>query len=489
MKKAHRFGELTRRGVIGGGLAALSCPSITYARPSGAHTAIAEFARKLPPPREGRLRVLIPLGSEANLAPITRAFHEATDIPVEVKTTEVRDVASALILDKLLKENAYDVALPATFDLPDLARANAIQCLDGFSDTRDLYHEADGILYSEGDSVDGKSYGYQTDGDAYIMFYNRRFFEDQALSDAYARKFGSPLEPPADWDTLDRQIMFISSLGDGRKGAQFARVPGYVEWEWWLRLHAKGIWPLSPDLRPQIAGDEGVAALEDMIRIKSSLQPERGGLNSLFSRWEDYEKGDTYAAMSWGGSQKFHRRPGGPIANDLVHTLIPGGTGPDTPDALPYFNWGWSYSVTSETHDPELAHAFCLFAVSREMSLRAVRRGEGFFDPFRREHHDDDTIKQIYGKAFLKVHRLSMESAMPDFYLADRADYITPLSNWIGLALDGHATPRDAMANVAEAWDAVGQSGDTAARRAQWRRLRAKYPDAIARRLRDAAPA
>lgn len=481
-------GTVSRRSFLGATAAAALAPLPSLAG-RDMHLEIADYARSLGAPKLGRLRVLVPSGCDANLEPITTAFEAATGVPVDIIPVPTRDVPSMLLLNQMLGSNEYDVALPPTFDLPDLVKAGTIRSLDPFKAERDAYYDAEGLLYDEGDNIDGEVYGYQTDGDAYLMFYNSRFFGDRALSDAYADAFGAPLSPAADWETLDEQILFISGRGDGRKGALLARATGYVEWEWWVRIHAKGLWPLSPDLRPQVASDEGVAALEDMLRIAPALRPERGGLNALHLRWEDFEHGDTYATMSWGGSQKFHMRPGGPITNDLLHTKLPGGRGPNTPDSLPYFNWGWSYSVTNSTLDPELAHAFCLFAVSAEMSLRSVRQVEGFFDPFREEHYADPDIQSIYGKPFLKVHRLSMESAMPDFYVTERAAYISSLATWIGLALDGNTTPKEAMDRVADAWAAIGNSGDRALKLAQWQRLRAKYPPEIAKYLRDIEPA
>lgn len=482
-------GAVSRRTFVGGAMAAAAAPTSSLAMAKDTHLKIADHARGLPAPELGEIRVLIPSGSDANVAPIAKSFRELTGIPVRLIQAPVRDVAATLLLNQMLATNEYDIALPATYDLPDLAKAGAIRSLDPFRAARDAYYQEDGLLYSEGDRIDGQVYGYQTDGDAYIMFYNRRFFEDRALSDAYTNRFGVPFAPPGDWETLDDQILFISGQNDGRKGALLPRATGYVEWEWWLRLHAKGIWPLSPDLRPQIAGEEGVSVLEDMLRVSPALREERGGLNALFLIWEDYERGHTYATMSWGGSQKFHMRPGGPLANDIVHTRIPGGRGADTPDTLPYFNWGWNYTVTNSSKDPELAHAFCLFAVSEEMSRQAVRQVDGFFDPFREEHYADPTIQSIYGKPFLKVHRVTMENAMPDFYVTERAAYFSSLANWIGIALNGNTSPGEAMARVADAWDAIGNSGDTALKRAQWQRLRAKYPREIAERLRDLGPA
>lgn len=80
--------------------------------------------------------------------------------------------------------------------------------------------------------------------------------------------------------------------------------PGYVAWEWWVRFHAKGLWPFSAQMEPQIASDAGVEALEEMIRATEHLCPETSQLG-LFANWERYSRGDIYCNIGWGGSQKY----------------------------------------------------------------------------------------------------------------------------------------------------------------------------------------
>ncbi|MEM8548758.1 MAG: hypothetical protein AAGF46_11435, partial [Pseudomonadota bacterium] len=67
------------------------------------------------------LSVLAPEGSEANLAPMLAAFTEYTSIATELTQTPVDDINSQLLLSHLTQSTRYDVAVVATFGIPDLA--------------------------------------------------------------------------------------------------------------------------------------------------------------------------------------------------------------------------------------------------------------------------------------------------------------------------------------------------------------------------------
>lgn len=102
---------------------------------------------------------------------------------------------------------------------------------------------------------------------------------------------------------------------------------------------------------------------------------------------------------------------------------------------IPYFNWDWAYVVATSSPIPDLAYQFCTFAVTAENSTYVVAQSDGFFDLFRSEHYGDDVIADVNSKSFLDVHKASPQSAIPDFYVAQRAKYIGALSRWISRAL------------------------------------------------------
>lgn len=432
------------------------------------------------------LSVLLPEGSRANLAPVAKAFTERTGVAVDLQEVHVDQINAELMLNSVLGEARYDVALPATFGLADLVAAGAVHALDGFAARYEPPGFRDPMLYQEGDKFDGKTYGFQTDGDAYLMFYHREMLRDPHDQARYADRFGYPLVQPETWQELDRQIRFFHAPEAGRYGGLLFRTPGYLAWEWWVRFHAKGYWPLSPDMTPQIADDAGVAALEELIAITDCLAPETSSLG-LFGNWARYAKGDVYCNIGWGGTQKYLNSRRSSMRGRMVYGPTPGGQVGEELLEIPYFNWGWSFVISAASTQKELAYLFALFAVTPAMSTLAVRQPDGFFDPFRNEHYSDRGVEAAYSKSFLEVHRAALKGAIPDFYLKGQSEYFQTLGRGLDKALQGEVSPKMALTRVAKQWQLITSRVGRERQIQRWARLRAKYPPNARRLLRDIA--
>ena len=480
--------DYSRRAVILGlasGFAGAAVPGAAAAfdKPD-LHLDVAQHVRELIAGTKPSLRLLLPNGSGGNLRPIIDAFEQLTGVAVKASETPVDEINTALSLDALSGAHSYDVALPATFGLPDLAASGAILPLTGYADRYEPPGFRDGILYATGDSFDGNLYGFQTDGDAYVMFYHKGLLENPDEQARYADRFGTALKPPDTWAELDRQMAYFNRPDEGQWGGLLFRTPDYLAWEWWIRFHAKGVWPFSGEMEPQIASDAGVAALEEMIRATEHLCLDVAHLG-LFENWERYSRGDVYCNIGWGGSQKYLNSQGSPMRGRMVYGQTPGGIIDDTVLRTPYFNWGWNYVVSANSDKPELGYLFSLFASAPKMSTLAVRQRDGFFDPFRPEHYDDAGIKAAYTPEFLKVHRASLEAAIPDLYLEGQSDYFRVLGDWLGRALAGEVTPEIALERVAFHWRLITRGAGQALQVARWTQLRAKYPSQMRHLLRD----
>ena len=450
----------------------------------GIHDYAAETAKALASGRDVSLDLLLPNGSGPNVRPVIQAFRRATGIRVRLSETPVDDIVLQLTLDALGNTGSYDLALPATFGLPDLVESGAIVPVTQYAARHEPAGFRNNVLYRTGDTFDNQTYGFQADGDAYVMFYHKEFLSDPTEQAKYADTFGYPLAAPETWQELDQQIKHFHRPDQDIYGGLLFRTPGYVAWEWWIRFHAKGIWPLSNDLTPQIAGDAGVSSLEELIAVTDYLCPEVATLG-LFQNWERYAKGDIFCNIGWGGSQKYLNGPKSDMRGRMVFRPTPGGVIDGKLLVASYFNWGWNYVVTSRSAEPEIAYLFALFASSSEMSTLSVRQQGGYFDPFRSEHYDDSSIVSAYSKEFLDVHFDSMKNAIPDLYLAHQGEYFRVLSDWIIRALHRDVTPREALVRVAETWDLISRRTDFDKQRQRWRDLRAKYPDPVRNRLRD----
>ena len=317
-----------------------------------------------------------------------------------------------------------------------------------------------------------------------MTFFNKAMQQDPQNMARYSDTFGYELGVPETWDELDQQMAFFNDPENGKWGGLLFRTPSYLAWEWWVRFHAKGVWPFSPDMDPQITSPEGVEALEDMIRATDYLVPEVNKLG-LFENWKRFSQGDIYCNIGWGGTQKYLTRPDSPMRGNLVYGQTPGGVFSDTLISMPYFNWGWNFVVTSNSEFPEISYLFALFSSTPSMSTLAVRQPDGFFDPFRPEHYEDAQIKETYTSEFLAVHQSSMKSAIPDLYLKGQGEYFRILAGWLARALAKEIPPKQALERVSQRWRLVTNASGLRMQQKRWQRLRWKYPAKVRAVLKD----
>ncbi len=479
--------EPTRRSALSGIAATAAMSFIPTAGRAAVsdkmHEAVAQRVRDLSAGRKLSLRLLLPNGSGGNVNPVVAAFREMTGVDVQSFETPVDEINTELTLDALSNSQRYDVALPATFGLPDLVAAGAILPIADLAKRHEPAGFRNDILFGVGDSFDRETYGFQTDGDAYMMFYNKGMLSNEDEQSHYADQFGKALTRPETWQDLDQQMAFFNRPSEDKWGGLLFRTPGYLAWEWWVRFHAKGIWPFSQDMEPQIASQAGVQALEEMIRATEHLHPAASELG-LFENWEQFSQGNIYSNIGWGGTQKFLNGPQSNMRDNMVFGPTPGGIVNGELLITPYFNWGWNYVVSSNSSLPEISYLFALFASTPQMSTLAVRQADGFFDPFRPEHYDDQGVIDTYTPEFLTVHRASLEAAIPDLYLKDQGAYFRILSEWLARALAGEIAPEKALQRVSQRWRTITNGSGHAIQKSRWAQLRAKYPQQIRTALR-----
>jgi len=444
----------------------------------------AERAKALASGRTVQPRILVPEGSEDNIAPVIQAFREMSGIEVMAEQIALEDMNTHLILRAFTNDRPYDIALPATFGMPDLVNAGAIRPVTEFARLHEPEGLRSGILFNVGDSYDDEIYGFQADGDTYVMFYNATMLNDPAEQDRYAAETGADLAIPTTWRELDRQMAFFHRPDQGLYGGALFRVSGYLAWEWWVRFHAKGVWPFSPEMEPQIASDQGVEALVELIAATKHQTPE-APMMGLFENWRRYGRGDVYCNMGWGGTQKYLNGPESSVKGKLVYGPTPGGLIDGQVLKTPYFNWGWNYVVSQSSAEPEIAYLFSLFASSPDISTKAIRAQGGYFDPIRPEHYDDQIIRDVYSDEFLKVHRQSLQSSIPDLYIANQSEYFGVLNNWLDAALNKEVEPRKALERAAQEWTLITIRAGVEGQKERWARLKKQYPRPVRQRLRD----
>ena len=421
------------------------------------------------------LRLLYPKGSLGNLQPVVDAFSASSGMTVQLTEASLDNIASQLILSQKLGTQPYDVILPPTFAIPDLVEADAIIDLTDMAqeyEPEELFTEA---LYRKGDFHKERLYGYQADGDVYLMFYNMSFLEhDQAQR--YEDHFGQAFQTPMTWQELDQQMIFFNEPQQQRFGGNLYRNRNYIAWEFWLRMHAKGRLPMADDMTPMINSTQAKEALEDMIRCQNCLPPDIYK-QGLFENFKSFAEGNKFCNIGWGGTQKYLQDNNSPIKDSLKFSPALGGEIHGQRFLLPFFNWGWNYVVGKQTQDPLAAYLFCLFASTPEISTASVSQADGYFDPHRSEHFESEDITQVYGNDFLVAQKNSLLNCIPDFYLRGQGRYLNALKEAVYTACLKQVSVEYALNKVAEKWQGITLELGLNEQQLQWRYLRELYPD------------
>ena len=424
------------------------------------------------------IAVLQPKGSLGNVKPVGDIFKQKTGVEINYIEASLDEINAKILAQTISSKTYFDIALPATFGLPDLIEAGAIRDLDEFVDQYEPLEFRNGMLYPIGDQYKGKFYGYQTDGDTYVMFYRKSFIEDEIEKNNFKQQFGYELDVPNTWEQLDDMIEFFHRPDEKRFGGALYRNKDYIAWEWWSRFHAKGCFPFDDNLNPQINSDVGVEALNELIKTSAYLYPQAKS-NGLFENWEAFAEGNIFCNIGWGGTQKYLNGEESNLRNDLAFGPTPGGFIDKTHIHTPYFNWGWNYTVSNNSSEPELAYLFTLFACSPKMSTLAVQFSEGYFDPFRDEHYVDKKIENTYSREFLDTHKFSMKHSIPDLYLSGQGEYWDALKDNIDLADRGKLSPQLALNNTAKIWNNISSRYGVKSQQEQWKFLKSQYPEKL----------
>ena len=148
------------------------------------------------------LTILYPKGSLPNIQLVANSFNKQTGVDIKLSETSVDDINTRMLLGAVSQSNQFDIALPATFGIPDLVEAGALADLSQYAAKYEPQVDYQASLYDLGDRYKGKFYGYQTDGDTYLMFYNQPMLDNPNNKTAFKSQYGYSLGIPQTWKEL-----------------------------------------------------------------------------------------------------------------------------------------------------------------------------------------------------------------------------------------------------------------------------------------------
>jgi multiple sugar transport system substrate-binding protein len=115
------------------------------------HETAATEAKTLAAGRDITLRVMQPSGSLGNVKPVADLFTAATGIKFEYIEVPLGEINQKVLLEAVSKSGSFDLALPATFGIPDLAESGILVNLDQYAQKYEPADFQKDALYTIGD--------------------------------------------------------------------------------------------------------------------------------------------------------------------------------------------------------------------------------------------------------------------------------------------------------------------------------------------------
>jgi hypothetical protein len=127
---------------------------LSWARPAQAAGTLANVqsdaakaAKNLLNGRAVTLRILHPSGSLGNIKPVADKWTAETGIKIEYAEVPLGEINQKVLLEAVSKAGSFDIALPASFGIPDLAESGILDNLDQLAAKYEPEDYQDSIIY------------------------------------------------------------------------------------------------------------------------------------------------------------------------------------------------------------------------------------------------------------------------------------------------------------------------------------------------------
>lgn len=408
------------------------------------------------------LTVMVPSGGEGSFTEAKPWWEKASGINLNIVVVPMDQIVQKSMNVAVTKSSEFDILLPSPFGLPDLIEAGLAMDITDFA--RKYGPEITGPngvippLYMFG-MYKGKLYGMVTDGDVNSLILRRDWMEDQNNKKAFADKFGYPLAPPVLYKELFDQMQFFTNPQKGTYGAWIFTSPFYAKWEFLQLLIPRGVLPFDKDMHPQIAGADGIAALEELIAMKPYLHPgcSTGGWSEQYKAYAD---GNIWAAFSWPSFIKYMNFTDfSKIPGKIAVCKVPGMKLKSGEVLRPCrFTFSWAYIVSRYSKNPEISYLYNQWMWSPTISIKHIPVKGGYFDIYRYNHiKSDDLLKQYdpHIQELREALTFNIENSYPELILKGGDEYMTRLDENVIAAIQGLKKPDRALKETADQWEKI----------------------------------
>ena len=106
---------------------------------------IIHRVKQLASGRNISIAILQPKGSLGNVKPVGDIFQQKTGVKINYIEASLDEINAKILAQTISSKTYFDIALPATFGMPDLIEAGAIRELDEFVDKYEPSDLSEGI--------------------------------------------------------------------------------------------------------------------------------------------------------------------------------------------------------------------------------------------------------------------------------------------------------------------------------------------------------
>ncbi|GAB7079345.1 extracellular solute-binding protein [Megalodesulfovibrio paquesii] len=410
------------------------------------------------------LTLLIPTGSIGNMTPYVDKWKNELGITLEFIEEPDEVVHTKGMQEAVAKTGRYDVMMPTAMSYPDWIDSGVIYDLTDWTEKHqpDLFHKEWGVVFPASHHAqlyNGRVAGLLNDGDQITLLCRDDYLKNPDKQKAFADKYGYPLAVPSTWGEYYNLAEFMHDPDNKFYGSLEYRSPYYVKWMFMQRLVSKGRLYFDGDMNPTFNSDEGVAALEDMLKMNKFLHPDAFSF-TWSSNYNAFGRGEGFMNIVWPSGFKYSKAPstGPATTGKIAATVMPADILKDgTKLYAGLFCWGYGYAVSRYSANPELAYAYAQWMTSPTIGADAIPYLGGYSDPYRINHMLKPTQRLIdtYSPEYLQTLYDNMVNTVPDFCIPGGFEYQDALDKQVHACMTGDKKPKEALDDAAKAFERI----------------------------------
>ena len=391
------------------------------------------------------LRFMIINPHAGSIKPLSAGFTELTGAAVEGVKVPYDQITAQSTLDVMSGINEIDVFQYWYVDKEALVRDGVLADItDRIAAEETDIDPADflGALYDAYTLVEGRRYGLPYDGDTHVLFYNREILDRNGL------------QAPATWDEYNAVAKAVTDAesANGVYGALLMckQFPIILCSTYANRLGGYGGDFLDANGAPALTSDAAIGAARTMLEagpsaVPTPLETEFGnsipvflsGGAAMIEFWTDLgtwaqDANQSQIVDKWG--------------------VVPMPVAGSNTVNRPAMNAGWSFGISSGSHNPEMAWEFVRMSSSKDFHIRVLTDNTTGVDPTRR------SAMPAY-REFAPLQADAVEQAIDDAFAwptkPESPKLMQSLTDELGLMMAGDKTVEQAMADAQASWEDI----------------------------------